>query len=117
MLAESASTCRHWAIASPEPFPTLQIVPGLTATTAAYNAAMNACDQGNRWCWSAELLRSMRTGTLLLLSWPSPIVKDSGWLVITQNDYNDIPMFFLVPPKNKRASLGVNVVFFFPLRL
>ena len=39
-------------------------------------------------------------------------LKDSGWLVITQNDYNDIPMLFLVPPKNKRASLGVNVVCF-----
>lgn len=71
MLAESASTCRHWAIASPEPFPTSRMLPGLTATMAAYNAAMNACDQGNRWFWSAEMLRSMRTGTWLWRSWLS----------------------------------------------
>ena len=39
---------------------TLHLVgAGIIATATAYNAAMNACDRSH-WCWSTELVSSMR---------------------------------------------------------
>ena len=113
MLVESASTCRHWAIASPEPFPTSRMLPGLTATMAAYNAAMNACDQGNRWFWFCRTA-SLHEDRYMVMAVMALIIWKLWQVTMIMILIYDIPKLFLVPSKKQTGQLGCQCGVFFP---